>query len=70
MFNPYNNQKTKSDLMFLIPEPLFNSRPSSEWWVKIADCGISKRIEDGLGGLALLRSTLGYIAPELCGLTA
>ena len=45
------------------------SCPPNEWWVKIADFGISKRIEDGLGMSTTLKGTLGYIAPEIYGFT-
>lgn len=41
------------------------SCPPNDWWVKIADFGISKRIEDSLGKPTTLRGTEGYIAPEL-----
>ncbi|KAH8431091.1 uncharacterized protein LDX57_008752 [Aspergillus melleus] len=46
---------------------LLKSCPPDEWWVKIADFGISKRIEDEVGGSSTLKGTLGYIAPELHG---
>ncbi|KAK1143695.1 hypothetical protein N8T08_006095 [Aspergillus melleus] len=46
---------------------LLKSCPPDEWWVKIADFGISKRIEDEAGGSSTLKGTLGYIAPELHG---
>ena len=42
------------------------SCPPNDWWVKIADFGISKRIEDGLGiSKTVLKGTPGFIAPEL-----
>ncbi|KGO46196.1 hypothetical protein PEX1_048850 [Penicillium expansum] len=44
---------------------LLRSCPPNDWWVKIADFGISKRIEDSLGKPTTLRGTEGYIAPEL-----
>ena len=47
---------------------LLKSCPPNDWWVKIADFGISKRIEDGLG-MSTLKGTPGYIAPELYGFT-
>jgi serine/threonine protein kinase len=36
--------------------------------VKIADFGISKRIEDGLGMPSTIKGTIGFMAPEICGL--
>ncbi|CEO60026.1 hypothetical protein PMG11_04669 [Penicillium brasilianum] len=48
---------------------LIQSHPPSQWWVKLADFGISKRIEEASGG-STLHGTLGYIAPELWKLTA
>lgn len=48
---------------------LLRSCPPNDWWVKIADFGISKRIEDGLGKSTTMRGTFGYMAPELLGLT-
>ncbi|KAJ5371186.1 uncharacterized protein N7496_007278 [Penicillium cataractarum] len=44
---------------------LIKARPPDEWWIKIADFGISKRIEDGHGQASTLRGTPGYVAPEL-----
>ncbi|CAI7663088.1 unnamed protein product [Penicillium viridicatum] len=48
---------------------LLKSCPPSDWWVKIADFGISKRIENVEGNSTTLKGTLGYIAPELHGFT-
>ncbi|KAN0067515.1 WD40-repeat-containing domain protein [Elaphomyces granulatus] len=49
---------------------LLKSCPPNDWWVKIADFGISKRIDDGLGKMSTtFKGTLGYIAPELHGFT-
>ncbi|KAJ5425069.1 hypothetical protein N7465_000139 [Penicillium sp. CMV-2018d] len=48
---------------------LLRSCPPNDWWVKIADFGISKRIEDGLGKSTTMKGTFGYIAPELFGFT-
>ncbi|KAJ5979385.1 Tetratricopeptide-like helical [Penicillium viridicatum] len=47
---------------------LIQSHPPDEWWVKISDFGISKRIEEAPGASTTLRGTSGYIAPELYGL--
>ncbi|KAJ5730855.1 Tetratricopeptide-like helical [Penicillium malachiteum] len=47
---------------------LIKSHPPNEWWVKIADFGISKRIGEDLGtASSTLRGTPGYMAPELYG---
>ncbi|KAJ5734006.1 Tetratricopeptide-like helical [Penicillium malachiteum] len=46
---------------------LIKSHPPNEWWVKIADFGISKRIGEDLGAASTLRGTPGYMAPELYG---
>jgi serine/threonine protein kinase len=48
---------------------MLKSRPPNDWWVKIADFGISKRVEDELGVSTTLKGTLGFIAPELHGFT-
>ena len=42
------------------------SCPPDEWWVKIADFGISKRIKEGFGRSTVV-GTPGYMAPELHG---
>jgi protein kinase-like protein len=39
--------------------------PPDPWWVKIADFGISKRIEDELGSASTIKGTLQFMAPEL-----
>ena len=38
-----------------------------DWWVKIADFGISKRAADGLTALRTLIGTPAFIAPEMLG---
>ncbi|KAJ9481513.1 hypothetical protein VN97_g11965 [Penicillium thymicola] len=48
---------------------LLRSCPPNDWWVKIADFGISKRVEDSLGKSTTMKGTFGYIAPELFGFT-
>lgn len=45
------------------------SCPPNDWWVKIADFGISKRIEDGSGKPSTRKGTEGFIAPEIYELT-
>lgn len=46
---------------------LIKSHPPNVWWIKIADFGISKRIEEGNRPLSTLCGTQGYIAPEMYG---
>jgi WD40 repeat protein len=48
---------------------LIKSCPPQQWWVKIGDFGISKRLEDETAKSTLLKGTLGFIAPELHGFT-
>jgi calcium/calmodulin-dependent protein kinase I len=42
-------------------------RKGPEWWVKIADFGISKRATEGLTALRTFAGTLEFMAPELLG---
>ncbi|KAI9662222.1 MAG: hypothetical protein M1821_008388 [Bathelium mastoideum] len=42
------------------------SRPPQNWWIKLADFGISKRAEDG-NGPSTIKGTPGFMAPELRG---
>ncbi|KAF7536731.1 hypothetical protein G7054_g4313 [Neopestalotiopsis clavispora] len=42
--------------------------PSPDWWVKISDFGISKRVDDELTSLRAMVGTRGYLAPEIIGL--
>ncbi|KAJ5974082.1 kinase-like domain-containing protein [Penicillium waksmanii] len=46
---------------------LIKSHPPQEWWIKIADFGISKRMEESPETSTTLRGTAGFIAPELYG---
>ncbi|KAL2840411.1 kinase-like domain-containing protein [Aspergillus pseudoustus] len=46
---------------------LIASCPPNDWWVKLADFGISKRIEESQGTATAERGTPGYMAPELQG---
>ncbi|KAL3486516.1 kinase-like domain-containing protein [Aspergillus germanicus] len=48
---------------------LIESCPPNNWWVKLADFGISKRIGDGQDMPTTIKGTAGYMAPELLGLT-
>jgi serine/threonine protein kinase len=41
-----------------------------EWWVKIADFGISKRRHDATTMQTLQRGTMGFAAPEAVGVTS
>jgi WD40 repeat protein len=41
------------------------SCPPGDWWVKIADFGISKRIGEEVAKSTTMKGTPGYIAPEL-----
>ena len=38
-----------------------------DWWVKIADFGISKRVTEGLTALRTLTGTREFVAPEVLG---
>ena len=38
-----------------------------DWWVKIADFGISKRATEGLTALRTLAGTPAFMAPEILG---
>jgi serine/threonine protein kinase len=42
--------------------------PDDEWWVKICDMGLSKRIEEVGGVTTTVKGTLGFFAPEQLGL--
>ncbi|KXG52030.1 uncharacterized protein PGRI_083140 [Penicillium griseofulvum] len=44
---------------------LLRSCPPGDWWVKIADFGISKRIGDEVAKSTTMKGTPGYIAPEV-----
>ena len=45
---------------------LIKSQPPENWWVKLADFGISKRAEEGAGA-STVKGTLEFMAPELLG---
>ena len=50
----------------LIPrQNIFIIAKSPEWWVKIGDFGISKRVMEGLTGLQTFNSAPAFTAPEL-----
>ncbi|CAG7982470.1 unnamed protein product [Penicillium salamii] len=46
---------------------LIKSHPPKNWWIKLADFGITKRIEESHGQLSTLKGTPRYFAPELWG---
>jgi WD40 repeat protein len=41
--------------------------PDEEWWLVLADFGISKRADEGNGPTTTIKGTYGYMAPELLG---
>ena len=53
----------------LKPSNIFVVSQSPDWWVKIGDFGISKRIRDGQATVTSIPGTQGYMAPELLGYT-
>ncbi|KAJ5358988.1 Tetratricopeptide-like helical [Penicillium cataractarum] len=46
---------------------LIKSHPPEEWWIKLADFGITKRIEESYGQSTTLKGTPRYLAPEIWG---
>lgn len=36
-----------------------------DWWVKVSDFGISKRVEEDLTALRTLTGALDFLAPEI-----
>lgn len=42
--------------------------PRPKWWVKIADFGISKRVEEATALRTMHIGTMGYMAPEIMGI--
>ncbi|KAJ5381227.1 Tetratricopeptide-like helical [Penicillium cataractarum] len=46
---------------------LIKSHPPHEWWIKLADFGITKRIEEGHGQSTTIKGTPRYFAPEIWG---
>ncbi|KAL2829191.1 kinase-like domain-containing protein [Aspergillus cavernicola] len=49
----------------LKPANIFVVQRGPEWWVKIGDFGVSKRVKDGSTVFSTLAGTLGYLAPEI-----
>ncbi|KAI5927430.1 kinase-like domain-containing protein [Camillea tinctor] len=41
--------------------------PDDDWWVKICDMGLSKRIEEGAGASSTMKGTAGFFPPEKLG---
>ncbi|KAJ5692033.1 Tetratricopeptide-like helical [Penicillium macrosclerotiorum] len=46
---------------------LIRSHPPDEWWIKLADFGITKRIEEDHGQVSTVKGTPKYCAPEIWG---
>ncbi|CAG7926306.1 unnamed protein product [Penicillium olsonii] len=46
---------------------LVKSHPPAEWWIKLADFGLTKRIEESHAKLSTVKGTPRYFAPELWG---
>ncbi|KAF3021955.1 hypothetical protein E8E14_009683 [Neopestalotiopsis sp. 37M] len=61
----HENGFTHRDLK---PSNILVLHPSPDWWIKIGDFGISKRVEEGLTSLRTMVGTRGYLAPEVIGL--
>ncbi|KXJ88770.1 kinase-like domain-containing protein, partial [Microdochium bolleyi] len=55
----------------LKPSNIMVKSPGPDWWVKIADFGLSKRRHEDFTTLHTMnRGTMGYAAPEILGLQA
>ncbi|KAH8682605.1 hypothetical protein BX600DRAFT_492614 [Xylariales sp. PMI_506] len=52
----------------LKPGNILVSQPSPDWWVKIGDFGISKRVVEENTALRTMVGTKGYLAPEVFGM--
>lgn len=58
----YNNKLAHRDIK---PANIFGVRHAPEWWVKLGDFGISRRICIEQNGLLSQIVTTNYIAPEI-----
>ncbi|KAL3446883.1 kinase-like domain-containing protein [Aspergillus insuetus] len=63
----HDNEFTHRDLK--LNNILIKDGPPNNWWVKISDFGISKRVEDATGLPTTIKGTPGYLAPELIAFT-
>ncbi|ETS83229.1 hypothetical protein PFICI_05105 [Pestalotiopsis fici W106-1] len=61
----HENGFTHRDLK---PSNILVLHPSPDWWVKIGDFGISKRVEEDSTYMRTMIGTIGYLAPEIIGL--
>src|SRR4051812_4683094 len=41
--------------------------PTDNWWIVLADFGISKRADEANGPITVIKGTNGFMAPELLG---
>ncbi|KAJ5243640.1 hypothetical protein N7489_003736 [Penicillium chrysogenum] len=46
---------------------LIKAHPPDKWWIKLADFGITKRIEESHGQSTTIKGTPRYFAPEIWG---
>jgi serine/threonine protein kinase len=44
---------------------LIQQHPPEPWWIKIADFGLSKRVEDNRNGTSSVKYSMGFVAPEV-----
>lgn len=54
-----------SILCLTLQKNIFVQSTGPDWWVKIGDFGISKRVLEGLTGLQTLNGTPAFMAPEV-----
>ncbi|KAH7136865.1 kinase-like domain-containing protein, partial [Dactylonectria estremocensis] len=60
----HDNGVTHRDLK---PANILVCQPGRDWWIKIADFGITKRAEQDSTALRTLIGTEGYLAPDVIG---
>jgi serine/threonine protein kinase len=58
----FAHRDLKPSNIFVVRKP-----PTSKWWVKIGDFGISKRVQGDMTALRTRTGTLAYQAPEING---